>query len=85
MGIVNLHPLLLSHSTADLKVDLSRGQICIYHDVIAVMYFAIEDFDRQRILDQLLDSSLQRPRAKRHVVALCKHQLLCLPWRESSS
>src|SRR5207248_11401694 len=47
----------------------------IHHDVITMQYFAIEDFQRQRILNQLLDRALQRSRAKRRIETFSEQQL----------
>src|SRR5581483_8501800 len=46
------------------------------HHVVAVQHFAIEDLQRQRILDQLLDRPLQRTRAIRWIVPLREDHVL---------
>jgi len=47
---------------ADLELHLSRFRID--DDVVAVQHLTIENLQRERVLDQLLDCTLQRTRAE---------------------
>jgi hypothetical protein len=46
------------------------------HDCVAVLELALQELERQRVLDQPLDGAPERPRAVDGVVALTREQIL---------
>ena len=64
----------LAHPLADLEGYLPA--LDVDDDVIAVQDLAVEDFEGERVLHQLLDSALQRPRSEVRVVAFGKEEFL---------
>src|SRR5271154_546857 len=53
-----------------LEFHFAGFRIGVHHHRIARLHFTIENFQRQRILDQPLDGSLHRPRAISRVISL---------------
>src|SRR5271170_6786326 len=58
------------------KFHLARLRVHIHVHIIARMHFAIQDFQRQRILYQPLDGPLHRPRTVCRIVTFGKQQSL---------
>ena len=54
----SLFPVAFSHPLADFELHLAGFLVGIDHDVIAVQNFAVENLQRQWILDQLLNRAL---------------------------
>src|SRR5258708_34324917 len=66
--------LFLAYSLADFEGHLSGALVGVDDDVVAVDHFAVQNLERQRILNQLLDGALQGTGAKVRVVSLSEEQ-----------
>jgi len=55
-----LAAFFLAYAFADFELDFGGLLVGVDDDVIPVKDFAVENFQRQRILQQLLDRALQR-------------------------
>src|SRR6266404_4338991 len=66
---------LLPHPLADLERHLPRFLIRVHHNMVAVQHRAVENFQRQRILHQLLNRPFQRTRSEVWIVAFGEEQL----------
>src|SRR5712691_3393653 len=65
----------LPHALADFEFHLAGFLVGIHHDVIAVQNLSVQNLQRQRILDQLLNGALERSSAEVGVVSLSEEQL----------
>src|SRR5689334_7762014 len=72
----DLYRFFLSDSLADLERQLAGFLVGIDDYVIAVQNLAVEDFDGQRILNELLNCPLQGPCSKVRIVALVEQLVL---------
>src|SRR5208337_1340236 len=59
-----------------LELHLSLLQVTVDLQLLAGTHLAIQDFERQRVLNQALDGALQRARAELRIVTLAEQQLL---------
>src|SRR5215510_9021566 len=76
-----------------LRPEDDRVAVRVDRDAVAVVHLALEQLERERILHQPLDGSLERPRAERRIVALApeeapgrvRHVQLDPPRREAAT
>src|SRR6516164_2631333 len=70
--LLRLDCFLLANSLAHFKGELVGLWISIDNHMISMQRFAVENSQRQRILDQLLDRPLQRPRSEAWIEAFAE-------------
>ena len=68
--------LFFSYAFAHLELQVAGFLVGVDDDVIAVENFAVENLQRKRILDKLLNRTFQRTRAEVRVVTLGEEQVL---------
>src|SRR5436190_6787283 len=72
---IGLRWRFFTYTLADFEDHLAGFLVRIDHDVIAVEHLSVEDLQRERILNQLLDGALQRTRSEIRIVALREQQV----------
>src|SRR6266567_3214947 len=65
----------LAHALTHLEAHLAI--LRIHHNVVSVENLAVEDLQRQRVLNKFLDCPLQGPRSEVRIVAFGEEQLAC--------